>query len=121
MASEPSGHDVERTEFGRALGEASLKRRAPNLWARSGQKCRGSQPSANSAVISTFFGPSEARKIGILVPDRVGDQLQRLAKAGALTLGQRDLVLGALVIEAVPPPDRTADLDDSAVRANGAS
>src|SRR6201996_8873526 len=29
------------------------------------------------------------------VPDGVGDQLQRLAEAGPLALGERDLILGA--------------------------
>ena len=40
--------------------------------------------------------------------------LERLAQTGSLSRGQRDLVIGTLVDEAVAPPHRAADLDDLA-------
>ena len=46
------------------------------------------------------------------VADRVVDQLERLAQAGALVGRQRDRVVAALVGQPLAAPDRTADLDD---------
>ncbi len=59
------------------------------LRARSGWNRNGSQPSAYSAVASTFFGPSDAIQIGTDGRSGFVEQLERLAEPGALPLGQR--------------------------------
>ena len=77
---------------GVALGGAGVERRRPRpSRARSGMNRIGSQPSASSAVISTFLSPSEATQIGIGVALGVDEDLQRLAEAEALVLRQRDV------------------------------
>ena len=45
-------------------------------------------------------------------PDRVIDQLERLAQAGALISWQRDGVVPALMHQPLAPPDAAADFDD---------
>ena len=64
--------------------------------------------------MATFFGPERSHEDGDPLAHGVVHDFERLAQAGPLPLGQRDLVVGTLVDEAVTPPHRAADLDDLA-------
>ena len=50
---------------------------------------------------------------------RVVDQLERLAEAGALIRGERELIVPAVVAEPLPAPHHPADLDQLAGPADG--
>jgi len=61
----------------------------------------GCQPSASSAARATFFGPRRGDHDRDAHPDRVVDQLERLAEAGAAVQGER--VVPPVVVEALAP------------------
>ncbi len=112
---EAAGHDVHRPERGVTLGKTPLEVIAPHLGRSLGYE-QGWQPTVGELGCQLdILGAERCQQDRDVRSRRVGDDLERLAEAGALGLGKRKLVVLAIVGQLLfAGPDLAADLNDLA-------
>ena len=114
IASMPPALISSGPEVGGAAWRRRPRARRPRpRRAFSGRKRNGSQPSATSAVISTFLSPRAATQRGTAGALGLVEQLERLAEAESLVRWQRERE-DAVADQGLATQPHAQDLDDLA-------
>ena len=110
----PPADDLQRTEVVRPLGRARGERVAPHVVGLL-RRVEERQPAVGVLRGALDVLLAERRDVDRDArPLRLGQHLQRLAEAGALALGQRQVEDLAVVLQALAPQRHPDDVDDLA-------
>ena len=113
-----SGH-LEWTERGVTFGLSSFKIGAPNLVGPLGKEVHRQPAVGEFGGEFHILGTERCQVDRDVFAERMVDQLERLAEPRALILGQRELVVGAVVHDDLSLPDLAADLHDLPLTSEG--